>query len=244
MEILSLVAARGGSKGIPGKNIKPLGKVPLVAYSIAAGLQTKSIRRTIVSTDDEKIQECAAKYGAEVPFRRPKELSEDHVQDFPVIEHVLLWLQEHENYKPDIIVLLRPTSPFRPLGCIDEAIDILRNNSDADCVRAVMRAGQEPYKMWRIERGEMVPLLSSDLPEHYNMPRQKLPQTYWQTGQIEVMRYNTIMNMKSITGKKICPIIMDPKYVIDIDDLNQWEIAEYMLKKFRETKDIYFPPPI
>ena len=241
METLSIIPARGGSRGIPRKNIKPLGGVPLIAYSIAAGFQAKSIKRVIVSTDDEKIGKCAAQYGAEVPFVRPQALAEDHVLDFPVIEHALQWLDENENYRPDAIVLLRPTSPFRPVPCIDEAVDILLSNSNADCVRAVTRSGQEPYKMWRIRNAKMIPLLKSRIFEHYNMPRQLLPKTYWQTGQIEAIRYNTIINKKSTTGDQILPIIIDSKYVIDIDDLEQWDIAEGMLKKFRKTKDIYLP---
>ena len=241
MEILAVIPARGGSKGIPMKNIKPLGKIPLIAYSIAAGLETKSINRVIVSTDDKNISNCAVHHGAEVPFLRPKELAEDHALDFPVLEHVLVWLEEKEKYKPDIIVFLRPTSPFRPLGCIEEAIDIMKSNPNADCIRAVMRSGQEPYKMWRIENGEMIPLLQSDFSEHYNMPRQRLPKTYWQTGQIEIIRYSTIMNQKSMSGRRIHPIIMDPKFVIDIDNVDQWEFAEWMLKKFRQAKEIYLP---
>lgn len=241
MEVLSLIPARGGSKGIPMKNIKLLGDIPLIAYSIVAGLQAKNVSRVVVSTDNENIKECSVRYGAEVPFARPRALSEDHVTDLPVIEHALSWLKENENYKPDIIVYLRPTSPFRPLGCIDEAVDIMQNNDSTDCVRAVMRAGQEPYKMWRIQKGRMVPLLESNLSEHYNMPRQKLPETYWQTGQIEVIRYSTIMDKKSATGSEIFPIIMNPRFVIDIDNSEQWEIAEYMLKIFQQNKEIYLP---
>jgi CMP-N-acetylneuraminic acid synthetase len=241
MEILAIIPARGGSKSIPGKNIKPLGKIPLIAYSIAAGLQVKSINRVIVSTDDKKIADCARRYGAEVPFLRPPALAKDRTPDFPVIKHVLAWLEENENYRPDLVVFLRPTSPFRPLGCIDEAIKIMRDTPIADCVRAVMRSGEEPYKMWRLNKGMMIPLLKSKFMEPYNMPRQKLPKTYWQTGQIEVIRYQTIMRKRSMSGKHIYPVIMDPKYIIDIDNLYQWEFAELMVKKFRQTKDIYLP---
>lgn len=218
-----------------------LSGIPLIAYSIAAGLQSKSINRVIVSTDDDEIAKYARQYGAEVPFMRPQELAEDNTTDLPVLRHAIDWLETNESYKPDIIVMLRPTSPFRPLNCLDEATNLLANNPDADCIRSVMRSGQEPYKMWQINNGEMIPLLKSDFAEHYNMPRQKLPQTYWQTGQIEVIRYNTIMNKESITGDRIWPIIMNPKFVIDIDDSDQWEFAEYMLRKFCETKDIYLP---
>jgi CMP-N-acetylneuraminic acid synthetase len=241
MEVLAVIPARGGSKGIPRKNIKPLGNIPLIAYSIAAGVQAKSVNRIIVSTDDREIRECALHYGAEVPFLRPTVFAKDRVLDFPVIEHALQWLKKNENYQPDIVVYLRPTSPFRPLGCIDEAIKIVRDNPGADSVRAVMRSGEEPYKMWRIKKGKMVPLLRSNYSEAYNMPRQKLPHTFWQTGQIEVIRYSTIMKKKSFTGRSIYPVIMDPKFIIDIDDLYQWEFAEMMVKRFCKTKEIYLP---
>jgi N-acylneuraminate cytidylyltransferase len=241
MEILAIIPARGGSKGIPRKNIKLLGGIPLIAYSIAAGLQSTSINRVVVSTDDDKIAKYASLYGAEVPFMRPDKLAEDNTTDLPVLKHAIDWLETNESYKPDIIVMLRPTSPFRPLNCLNEAINHLVNNPEADCIRSVMKSGQEPYKMWQINKGEMIPLLKSDFAEHYNMPRQKLPQTYWQTGQIEAIRYNTIMNKESISGDRIWPIIMDPKFVIDIDDSDQWEYAEHMLRKFHETNVIYFP---
>lgn len=240
-EILAIIPARGGSKGIPRKNIKLLGDIPLIAFSIAAGLQARSINRVIVSTDDEEIAKCARQYGAEVPFLRPRKLAGDNVIDLPVLSHALEWLNANEMYRPDIIVQLRPTSPFRPLSCIDEAVNILMNDPDADCVRAVTPSGQTPYKMWRIENGQMIPLLQSDIPEHYNMPRQRLPETYWQTGQIEVIRRDTILKKHSPTGDRLLPIIIDAKYVIDIDSLEQWKFAEYMLANFIEEKSIFLP---
>lgn len=241
MEILAVIPARGGSKGIPRKNIKLLGGIPLIAFSIAAGLQARSINRVVVSTDNEEIAKCARQYGAEVPFLRPRKLAEDNVPDLPVLSHALDWLNANEMYKPDIIVQLRPTSPFRPLSCIDEAVNILMNDPDADCVRAVTPSGQTPYKMWRIENGQMIPLLQSNFFEHYNMPRQELPEIYWQTGQVEIIRWDTIMKKHSPTGDRLLPIIIDAKYVIDIDSLEQWEIAEYMLVSFMEEKSIFLP---
>ena len=241
MKILSIVPARAGSKGIPGKNIKPLAGIPLLGYSIAAGLQAKSPMRVIVSTDEARIGRCAKNYGAEFLFLRPQSLAEDYVQDLPVISHALLWLNKNEGYKPDIIVLLRPTSPFRPIGCIDEAIKIMKKNNNVDCVRAVIPSGEEPYKMWKLSAAGMRPLLKSRFREPYNMPRQKLPKTYWQTGQIEVIRYSTIIEKKSMTGSRIYPIIMNPRFSIDIDNPEQWEVAEVMMKKFRKENVVYVP---
>ncbi len=237
-EVLAIIPARGGSKGIPKKNIKLLGEVPLIAYSIAAGLQAKKINRLIVSTDDEEIAAYAKEYGASVPFRRPKEFAEDHVTDFIVFQHALEWLKKNEGYQPDIIVQLRPTSPFRTPSLIDDSVEILQQNPNADCVRAVSKSGEDPYKMWRIEDGRMIPLMESRFDEPYNMPRQKLPETFWQTGHIDSIRYGTIIEKKSMTGDLILPIIIDRKYAVDIDNEEQWLTAEIYLNILKESNSI------
>ena len=231
-EIVALIPARGGSKSIPGKNIKPLGGMPLLAYSIAAGLQAQLVQRVLVSTDSAEIADVARAWGAEVPFLRPADLAEDSTTDFPVFEHALHWLAENEGYIPDIIVQLRPTSPFRPPGLVDSAIRALLENPEADSVRGVTPSGQNPYKMWRIEQGLLHPLLQTEWPEPYNMPRQALPETYWQTGQIEVIRRETILQKKSLTGDVILPCVISPEYAIDLDNLYQWEFAEQVLEKW------------
>jgi len=237
--ILAIIPARGGSKSIPRKNIKLLGDYPLIAYSIAAGLSSRYIDRVIVSTDDEKIAHIAAQWGAEVPFIRPAELADDHVTDLPVFEHAVQWLEKNDNYHADIILQLRPTSPFRPNGCIDAAIESLLQNSEADSLRGVTPSGQNPYKMWRIQSNRMIPLLNGEFDEPYNMPRQKLPDTYWQTGHIEVIRYETIIRKHSMTGDYIIPYVIDPRYAIDLDTLQQWAFAEYLLESIES--EIYLP---
>jgi len=121
MQILAIIPARGGSKSIPRKNIRPLAGHPLIAYSIAAALGSQSVTRTIVSTDDEEIAAVARQYGAETPFLRPVELAEDQTTDLPVFQHALACLAEQEAYHPDVIVQLRPTSPIRPPDCVDQA---------------------------------------------------------------------------------------------------------------------------
>src|SRR5512137_723249 len=125
MEILALIPARGGSKSIPRKNIRLLAGYPLMAYSIAAAIRSKGVTRTIVSTDDEEIARVAQSYGAETPFLRPLEYALDNTTDFPVFTHALSWLKENEEYQPDVVVQLRPTSPLRPPDCVDRAIQIL-----------------------------------------------------------------------------------------------------------------------
>lgn len=223
--ILALIPARGGSKGIPRKNIKSFAGYPLIAWSIAAAKQSKLVTRIIVSTDDEEIAAVAREWGAETPFLRPDELALDKTTDLPVFEHALKWLEDVEGYRPDILVQLRPTSPFRPYGMVDAAVQILLNHKDADCVRGVVPAAQNPFKMWRFN-GEDKPLEQlltvEGIAEPYNAPRQILPPVYWQTGHIDAIRTGTIINKKSLTGEVIYPLVIDPKYTVDIDTPADW----------------------
>jgi N-acylneuraminate cytidylyltransferase len=230
-EILALIPARGGSKSIPRKNIRPFAGRPLIAYSIAAGLQAQTVTRVIVSTDDEEIAAVAHQYGAETPFLRPAEFAQDNTTDLPVFQHALGWLAEHENYRPEVVVQLRPTSPIRPPGCVDSAVRLLLEHPEADSVRGVVPSGQNPHKMWRISPdGRLSPLLTVEgLAEPYNAPRQALPPTYWQTGHIDAIRLTAIHTQKSLSGKVILPLIIDPKYAIDIDTLNDWRRAEWLI---------------
>ena len=161
LEVLAVIPARGGSKGIPRKNIRPFAGYPLISYSITAALRSKLVTRTIVSTDDEEIAAIAREWRAETPFLRPAELAQDQTTDLPVFQHALNWLKVHENYYPDLVIQLRPTSPIRPLNCIDGAVELLTDRPEADSVRGVVPSGQNPYKMWVIpKKGDpMQPLL-------------------------------------------------------------------------------------
>lgn len=226
VEILALIPARGGSKGIPGKNIKHLGRHPLIAYSIAAAQGSSLVTRTIVSTDDSGIAEAAREYGAEVPFLRPEGLAQDNTRDLPVFQHALEWLAEQEDYHPQIVVQLRPTSPFRPPDLVDQAIRILLDHPEASSVRGVVPTKQNPYKMWRVgEEGQMTPVLESDLTEPYNMPRQELPSTFWQTGHIDAIRSESILE-GSMSGQVVHACMIDPIFAVDLDNSLDWERAE------------------
>jgi N-acylneuraminate cytidylyltransferase len=231
MEILALIPARGGSKSIPRKNIKLLAGYPLLAYSIATALHSQLVTRTIVSTDDEEIARIAQHYGAEAPFLRPPEFALDHTTDLPVFTHALEWLAQNESYQPDILVQLRPTSPLRPPGCVDQAVQILLDHPQADSVRGVIPSGQNPFKMWQItDDGRMTPLLSlPDIAEPFNAPRQELPQTYWQTGHIDAIRLDTILTKNSLSGDLIYPFLIDPRYAVDIDTQRDWQRAEWII---------------
>jgi len=230
-EILTIIPARGGSKGIPRKNIRNFAGSPLIAWSIAAARQSEFVTRIVVSTDDEEIAAVARSFGAETPFLRPAKFAQDQTTDLPVFEHALQWLAEHENYHPEVVVQLRPTSPIRPRDCVDGAIKILLAHPDADCVRGVVPAGQNPHKMWRLPSGENAPMKNlldvEGIVEPYNSPRQILPPIYWQTGHIDAIRTQTIFN-GSMSGGKIYPLVIDPRYSVDLDNLYEWAKYEWL----------------
>jgi N-acylneuraminate cytidylyltransferase len=231
-EVLALIPARGGSKSIPRKNIMDFAGYPLIAYSIAAGLAAETITRVIVSTDNEEIAAISRRYGAETPFLRPDEHSQDQTPDLPVFRHALEWLAKNEGYQPEIVVQLRPTSPFRQVGHIDGVVYRLIERPDADAVRTVCEPFQNPFKMWRIgPEGVMIPLGTElGIPvEPYNQPRQALPQVYWQTGYVDAVWADTILNKNSMTGDTILPLIIDPSEWIDIDSPDDWRRAERLI---------------
>jgi len=231
-KILGLIMARGGSKSIPKKNIQFLGGKPLIAHTIQKAQAAKYIDRLILSTDDVEIAEVAKKYGCEVPFMRPAELAQDHTQDYPVMAHALEWLKQNANWKPDFIVHLRPTHPFRKATDIDKAIEILVENPQADSVWTVGKPPVTPYKMFRVDSvGFLKPVLT--IPgekETFNWPRQKLPVTYNHYGQVDVARYETIMVKKSMCGENILPLFLEGE-VFDLDSLLDWEFAEFIISK-------------
>jgi len=237
-QVLALIPARGGSKSIPRKNIRLFASHPLIAYSIAAGLAAETVTRLVVSTDDEEIAEVARRYGAETPFLRPANLAEDHTPDLPVFQHALNWLVEHESYRPEIVVQLRPTSPLRRVWHIDQAVYRLLERPEADSVRTVCVPFQNPFKMWKIGAdGLLQPLLQSAHREPYNMPRQLLPEIYWQTGYVDAAWSDTLLRKCSMTGDAILPLVIPPEDWIDIDSPDDWRRAEHLLGEPGHTFD-------
>ena len=146
--------------------------------------------------------------------------------------HALQWLAEHEGFRPEVVVQLRPTTPVRPPGMVDEAVRLLLSRPEADSVRGVVPSGQNPYKMWRIAPdGTMRPLLDlAGVAEPYNAPRQSLPPTYWQTGHIDAIRARTILEKGSMSGQVILPLVLDPAYTVDLDTPLDWLRAESLVR--------------
>lgn len=239
-QVLAVVLGRGGSKGLPGKNVRPLGGVPLLGWSCAAGLAASSVDRLVCSTDDSEIMAVARRFGAEVPFVRPSEFATDSATDFDVFGHVINWLAEHEGVLPELIIQLRPTTPFRDPAWIDQAVAMMLSDPGISSVRSVALAPLTPYKMWRCaENGQLLPLLElAGVAEPYNMPRQKLPPVYWHTGQLDVIRTDTIL-AGSMTGPKIQALPVPVDMAVDIDSLKDFQFAElvfdeYMPKSLRD----------
>ncbi|NJC26105.1 acylneuraminate cytidylyltransferase family protein [Neolewinella antarctica] len=241
-EILAIVPARGGSKGLPGKNTMKLAGHPLIAYSIKAGLDAVNVTRVIVSTDSEEIAAVALEYGAEVPFLRPPELAGDRSLDIDFWQHALNWLAENEDYRPDYVVQLRPTSPIRHPNLIDVCIDRVISTK-ADSLRVVTPAPATPYKMWRVNDNatRMEPLLTLDnVEEPFNQLRQTLPVVYWQIGTLDVIRTSLITDRGVLSGDHIIPYIVEGDYAVDIDQQEDFEHAQLIIEttetiRFAET---------
>ena len=238
MKILAIIPARGGSKGVPKKNIKLLAGKPLIYYTFREAKKSQYISRIIISTDCSEAIEIAKQYGVEVPFVRPKELSGDNVQDFPVCEHAIKTLSEQDGFVPDMIVWLRPTSPLRKVKHIDEAIEMLMSTPAGDSVRSLCLAPKHPLKMWKVVSDRLTPFVPTEvtgIKEPYNYPRQELPPAYVQNGAIDVVRAKTIIEKRSISGDVILPYIMEAVYSINIDTELDLLFAELLMKEKSES---------
>lgn len=233
VKVIGIVPARGGSKGLPGKNLRPLAGHPLIAYSIAAGIQAKLVDRVICSTDSEDIAEIARKYGAEIPFMRPKELAQDDSPDIDFFNHTINELAK-SGYRPDIIVQLRPSDPIRRTGLVDDGVQLLIDNPTADSVRSITQPAYSPYKMWTVnDSGTLDPLLTvPGVAEPYNLPRQELPEVWWHIGVLDIVRTDVVTMKGSITGKTVLPLRVDHATSVDIDTLDDFghaaEIIEHL----------------
>ncbi|MBC7722234.1 MAG: acylneuraminate cytidylyltransferase family protein [Pedobacter sp.] len=234
MEILAIIPARGGSKGLPRKNVLPLLGHPLIAYSVLAAQESKLVTRIITSTDDDEIATVCKQYGAEVPFMRPAAIAEDWSVDLEVFTHALQWLKDNEGYVPDMVIQLRPTSPVRLTGLIDVCIQKLMDNPEADSLRIITPTPITPYKMWVVpdEAKPMKPLLSLDgVDEPFNQLRQTLPKVYWQIGTLDVIRTNVITEQKRMSGTIILHHIVDNTLAVDIDDIDSFDKAAEVISK-------------
>lgn len=230
-QVLALVPARGGSKGIPRKNLQLLGGKPLVAHAVETGLAAKRVARVVCSTDDEEIADAARSAGAEVPFLRPRELAEDSSEDWPVFVHALNWLEQHEGWRPDLVVNLRPTSPLRRPRHIDDAVELLLRTG-ADSVKAICLARQHPHKMWLRGANDCIEPYEKTqfrLERGPDVPRAQLAEVYWQNGVVDVTRREVIFEQRVMIGARVAGLVVDPADSIDIDTTLDLQLAELLL---------------
>ena len=235
--VMALIPARGGSKGVPRKNILMVAGKPLIAYSILQAQASKRINRIIVSTDDEEIAAIAREWGAEVPFMRPSEYAQDLSPDIDVFRHALSWFREHQHYEPELVVHLRPTGPVRDVQVIDHAIDLLAAHPEADAVRSVSVALQTPYKMWRINPlGFLKPLYRlPGMRDCQSLPRQQLPIAYWQNGYVDVVRPRAILLKQSMSGDHVLPLVLEDS-AFELDYPENIPTIEKALRSLEQAK--------
>ncbi|MBI3627223.1 MAG: acylneuraminate cytidylyltransferase family protein [Candidatus Sungbacteria bacterium] len=233
MNVLGVIGARSGSKTIQNKNIKLLFGKPLLVWIAEAAKNSQYVNRVIVSTDSPAYAEIAKQYAIEAPFMRPAELAEDHVPDFDYLYHAATWLHENEGWKADIILRLPPTSPLCTTEHIDACVKLLMDDPEADSSRTITPASKHPYKLWRINGNYIEPFLSEEytgLKDAHNMPRQAFPKAF-QHVDVIALRWKTLVDDKSMAGKKIRFHEIPKMNAIDIDTEADFKIAEELLKK-------------
>lgn len=233
MKTLAIIPARGGSKRLPGKNIRMLCGKPLIAWTIEAALKSGVLDRVVVSTDDEEIRLVSETFGAEVPVMRPSNLATDDAPTLPVLQHIVNFFEEGEGWTPTAIVMLQPTSPLRTAEQIQEAVIRFLNDSSADSLASCMRVPKRyhPYKVMLSQDtgylrplSEIVELMPPSLASSHMLVRNG--------GAIYISSRETIRT--SILGGNILAYEMDEESSLDIDDISDFVLAETLLKNYTE----------
>jgi len=225
LKILGIIPARGGSKGIPNKNLALLCGRPLLAYTADAVKQSRKLTRTIVSTDDERIAECARSLGLEVPFMRPAPLAADDAPMLPVVQHALEAMKER-GFDADMVVLLQPTSPLRRAEHIDAAIDWLERTA-ADSMVSVVEVPHQfnPVSVMRLEDGLLKPFLDGPTPTR----RQDKPRVFARNGPAVLAVRAAVVASGSLYGERSWPLGMSAEDSIDIDTPSDLKLVEFLL---------------
>lgn len=237
MEVLGLIPARSGSKGVPGKNIKPLMGKPLIGYTFESAVASQRLSRLILTTDSSEIADVGLKYGIEVPFLRPPELASDHSSANDYIHHCLQFLEEREGYHPDLVVLLQPTCPLRISADIDACVDLLAR-SDADSVVSVAALPTKYHPNWQFTvspDGTLHPFSTASW-AGLATARQNLDATYTRNGAVYAFRSNIYNSIKNIYGHKVLAYQMPEERSVNIDDMDDWLKAEAFISTFKMSK--------
>lgn len=228
---LAVIPARGGSKRIPRKNIKPFCGKPMIAWSIEAAQQSACFDRIVVSTDDPEIAEVASRYGAEVPFRRPAALSDDHTGTIPVVRHAIGWVGEHDGTPPGQVCCLYATAPFVHAEDIRQGLDVL-NKMACDYAFTVTSYASPIQRAIRLTGQGRVAMFD---PEQFNMRSQDLEEAFHDAGQFYWGRAEAWLASKPIFSSDAVPVILPRYRVQDIDTVDDWVRAEWMFKVMQEN---------
>ena len=237
-QIVALIPARSGSKGVPNKNIRPLCGIPLMAFSIAVAKKSSLIDRVIVSTDSEEYADIARKHGAEVPFLRPSVISGDKATDLEFFQHAISWFEKNESSVPDFFAHLRPTTPVRDVKIIDDALRSFIG-SEYTALRSCHKMSESSYKTFEIENGKFKSLCDGRFNiESTNLGRQEFPVTYNANGYVDVIRSEMIRAYGLIHGDRVQAFITEVAY--EIDEISDIDFMEYLIREKPECKDILF----
>lgn len=240
-KILAIIPCRSGSKEIRNKNLVKFNNKTLIEYSIHFAKECKFFDKIIVSTDSNVYKKISEKNGISVPFLRPKKISKDRSTDYEFITHCLKYLKDNQNFKPDLIVHLRPTSPLRKIKDLKYGLRILIKNKKIDSLKTITKMKHSVFKTWFSDRKKLIrPSTNFNLgfKEPYNLPRQMLPLSYKQTALFDIYRRDIVINKKNLSGKKIFGLELDS--YLDIDSKEDIVIAKRFSKHFKNFRKFIF----
>jgi N-acylneuraminate cytidylyltransferase len=230
-EVVAIIPARSGSKGIKNKNIADLSGYPLLTYSIIAAKLSKKIDRVMISTDSEKYAKIGRQFGAEVPFLRPVELSGDNATDRDFMVHCMNWIRDHEGQLPEYWVHLRPTTPLRDPLHLDAAIEALFKRPEATALRSAHASSESPFKWFRVNMaGYLTGITSDDTSlDKFNLPRQTFPQVFIPDGYVDIVKSSYVMNSGFFHGDKV--LAYESPSCTEVDSLDELELLNFQLQK-------------
>ncbi len=234
---MALVPARGGSKRLPNKNIRPLRGSPLILYSLELARRSNIFSEIVVSTDSLEISKVVQRGGYVVRNLRPSALATDSSPDIFWVQHALRELLNQSIDEVDYVFILRPTNPFRTIATLNRALEVFANHSWADSLRGMSRSDRHPGKMWKIQdNGQAIPYVSqieSTIPTH-DQPTQNLETIWIQNASLEIIKTSTIQDYNSISGKSIFGFEMPGHEGFDINSQLDWQLAELLIQNSPE----------
>jgi CMP-N,N'-diacetyllegionaminic acid synthase len=236
MRVLAIIPARGGSKGIPKKNIVKINNIPLIGYTIDAALASSYITDVVVSTDDHEIAKVSKDLGVNVPFIRPELLALDDTESAPVIEHALLFMERSKGIIYDAVMMLQPTSPLRTSKHIEESIELFKSSKCDSVVSVVSVGGNHPFRMKRLVGKQLINFIDQGF---WDMrPRQSLPNVYIRNGAIYLINRDTLIQRQQLIGESCLGYTMNDYDSVNIDTFIDLKIAEILLKEKNDHKNI------